>query len=203
MGTLFRRIISALRLAPGPIAICGLVALAALDIPAEPVPAAPAASADAAGDPCVTRDDAIAAASRYVERQGAPLAARQLGAIWAEARWTVYFWNDADPAEAPVRVDVSADGRVTGCDAGGVCAPAAVAAAPSCDGAASVVVARDDAERIARAFLARRLPGNAPRNALALWSEAGWLVTFSAGDGPIFVVEVSPRGDVAATASSA
>lgn len=190
----------------GLLSVVGLVTIAALDGSEESARPALASEPDTGIADCVGRDAAIRAASRYVASQGGADLATSVDAVWSEARWTVFFWGGEDSAHAPVWIDVAADGRIAGCDAGGICPPADAASVPACGAAGSAPVSRDDAERIAREFLAGRLPEQAPRNSLALWSEASWLVFFeaaAAADRAGFIVEVSPSGEAADRASGA
>lgn len=195
-----------LRWIPGLLAACGLVAVAALDVSEDLTRPAQAAEPAADHTECITRDTAIRAASRYVADHGGGGLAKDVDAVWSEARWTVFFWDGENAARDPLWVGISTDGRITGCDARGTCSPADTASAPSCDMAARAPVSRDEAERIARDFLGGRLSGRAPENSLALWSEAAWLVFFesaTAVENTGFVVEVAPDGDVPGGASGA
>lgn len=190
----------------GLLAVVGLVTIAALDGSEESAKTALASDADPGVADCIGRDAAIRVASRYVASQGGAGLANSVDAVWSEARWTVFFWGGEDSVHAPVWVGVAADGRIAGCDAGGTCPPTDTASAPACGAARSAPVSQDDAERIAQEFLAERLPAKVPRNSLALWSDASWLVFFeaaAAADRAGFTVEVSPRGAVADRASGA
>lgn len=193
-----------LRWIPGLLAACGLVAVAALDVSEDLTRPAQAAEPATDHTECITRDTAIRAASLYVAEQGGGGITKDVDAVWSEARWTVFFWDGEDAARDPLWVGISTDGRITGCDARGTCSPADTAFAPSCGMAARAQVSRDEAERIARDFLGGRLPGRAPENSLTLWSEATWLVFFESATAAResgFVLEVSPRGEVAGRAS--